>query len=187
MSDRLWMFADETGQDTGGTLFLVALVGVSQEGRQDLTDRFLDLENASGRTGRKWTRSDNRSREAFLEELPGLAELGRFFWRSWGPGKDYERRVAQTVADAAESYPEPRAVLTPIIDGLDPKSRPTIAALLRSRGIRYRSIRVGTRDESEPLLRLADSLAGFLRDLHTGQKYSEPASTRAEAMLERLA
>ncbi len=121
-----------------------------------------------------------------MEGLPGLADLGRFLWRSWGPGKDYERRVAQTVADAAEFYPEPRPVLTPIVDGLDAKARSTIAALLRSRGIRYRSIRVGTRDESEPLLRLADALAGFLRDLTIGQKYPEPASTRAEAMLQRL-
>jgi hypothetical protein len=49
---------------------------------------------------------------------------------------------------------------------------------LRERQINVRKVK-GARDESEPIVRLADAVAGFLRDFLEGQEYAEPLYRKA--------
>jgi len=45
---------------------------------------------------------------------------------------------------------------------------------LKSLHIRYKKVR-GMKEQANPILRLADALAGFLRDYIEGQKYAKEA------------
>ena len=55
------------------------------------------------------------------------------------------------------------------IDGIDKKKAAELTNALRLRGIKLRFVR-GARDESEPLIRLADMWAGCLRGVFSGKK-----------------
>ena len=57
-------------------------------------------------------------------------------------------------------------------DGLNMKERSRISKELHQRGIRRRKLR-GGREESSALLRLADAMAGFIRDYEEGKPYAE--------------
>ena len=57
---------------------------------------------------------------------------------------------------------------TIFIDGINEAEQKLVKRLLKESHIRYRKIR-GPKDESSPLLRLADAVAGFLRDYHEGK------------------
>lgn len=57
-----------------------------------------------------------------------------------------------------------------MIDGLNAKERGRVSKGLKERGIKRRKL-IGGRDESSALLRLADAMAGFLRDYEEGQSY----------------
>jgi len=61
------------------------------------------------------------------------------------------------------------------IDGLNERERERVAKGLRrlaARRILFDKVR-GLRDESSALIRLADALAGFIRDWEEGQPYTE--------------
>ena len=58
------------------------------------------------------------------------------------------------------------------MDGLNKRGVYQFAAGLRKLKIRVKKVR-GVKDESSPLIRLADAIAGFLRDYIEGQKYAK--------------
>ena len=59
-----------------------------------------------------------------------------------------------------------------MIDGLTKKDTEKIRIELRKLKIKYKNIR-GMRDEQSVLLRLADSIAGFVRDYLEKKPYAE--------------
>jgi hypothetical protein len=62
--------------------------------------------------------------------------------------------------------------VTIIIDGLNKKEEDLMRINIRDLGVRYKNIR-GMKDEQSVFLRLADAMAGFVRDYLEGQKYAQ--------------
>ena len=156
------MFLDETGQDTRGRFFLVAALVVDSDKLAEAREQVTALEARSKRT-HKWARTSPARRAVFLEHLGselGLAEA--VFWKSFGLGLSYVEWVAETVAMAAGRL-APYGALTVVLDGGNWSEQERVKAALRLRNLPWRKVS-GGRDEGEPLLRLADSLAGYLRD-----------------------
>ena len=60
---------------------------------------------------------------------------------------------------------------TIVVDGLSGQSIERFKKSLRKLHINARKVR-GVRDESEPLIRLADAVAGFVHDFSEGQTYA---------------
>jgi hypothetical protein len=63
------------------------------------------------------------------------------------------------------------ARITVLVDGLRRSEVRRFKAGLVRRGVRPHRVR-GLREESDPILRLADAVAGFLRDLTEGLPYA---------------
>lgn len=59
---------------------------------------------------------------------------------------------------------------TVFIDGLGKHERRFVAVQLRRRGVHIEKVR-GLRDEADEFIRLADALAGFMRDHLEGESY----------------
>ncbi len=170
MKRRLHMFLDETGQDTRGRLFLVAAVVIASDRLDATRVKVRSLELRSKKT-HKWSRSSRARRAAFLEALDGGMDFTEgVFWRSFGQGLDYVGWVAEMVAAAAGQV-APYDALTVVLDGGNWSEQERVKAALRSRNLPWRKVSEG-RDEGDPLLRLTDSLAGYLRDR---QEASVPA------------
>ena len=65
---KLYAYVDESGQDTQGAMFLVSVV-VAGEARDAARKALQDIERASGKRARKWTRARVRERVAYMNSV----------------------------------------------------------------------------------------------------------------------
>ena len=72
-TQKLYCFVDETGQDTKGDFFLVAVVLKEAEDLQLLQDKLEEIEETS-KKNLKWSRSSFKVREIYLKQLMTLKQ-----------------------------------------------------------------------------------------------------------------
>ncbi len=173
MTSKYYCYADETGQDTNGRFFLVAVVIKESEKIENLEKQLLSLEKSSGKRIAKWRRTDLKAKKLYLNGLLELTELwGSICYSSYENAKNYTPLVSLTIAKALlQKTPDDRIVRI-IIDGLNNKERDVVRSELKKLKIRYDNIR-GMRDESSVFLRLSDAIAGFLREVWEKVPYTK--------------
>src|SRR3954465_8051576 len=71
---KLYAYVDESGQDTLGELFLVAVV-VTGEAREGLRKKLRTIERVSGKQAKKWRKARLTERVAYLQSVFQLSEL----------------------------------------------------------------------------------------------------------------
>lgn len=74
----------------------------------------------------------------------------------------YPHHLAETTQRAVAKVAEPDYKATIIVDGLEGRQKQLFANLIRSMGVRHKTIR-GIRDETDAFIRLADAVCGFVR------------------------
>jgi len=164
-------YVDESGQDTEGAYFIVVVVISDHQSVSELEERLEKIEKETGKQKRKWTGTRFKEKTSYLTEILQIPQLERaIFYMSFYNTKDYTELTTLTLASAilkktSEDY---RAHI--MVDGLNEKERSRISKRLSQRGIRKRKLR-SVRDESSALLRLADTMAGFIRDYEDGKPY----------------
>lgn len=62
---RLYCYADETGLDTGGKMFLVAVVVITRELREVIEHSLEELERKTGKGLLKWKSTDVSRKKAY--------------------------------------------------------------------------------------------------------------------------
>jgi Protein of unknown function (DUF3800) len=161
---KFYCYLDETGQDTAGGLFVVAAVITGAE-RESLRDLLRHMEQASGKGYKKWTKATRRQRQAYMERVVQAVVLrGRLFYARFSQTTDYLPCVLHTVARALTTVAAGQQYhATVLIDGLRREERQRVGRGLRQLGVAAKKIR-GLRDESDEFIRLADAVAGFVRD-----------------------
>lgn len=164
---KLYCYVDETGQDTEGRLYIVATVVVGNE-RDSLNDFLGEAEAKSGKTRRKWTHSRDKERHQYIELALVPKKLkGKIFYKVYKDSKAYEDLMVLVIGRAINIYTSTRDIAdykaTIVIDGLQDRVQKRVTKSLRQLGIKMRKV-VGGRDESSPLLRLADNLVGMIRE-----------------------
>lgn len=149
-----------------------------------ITEAFLGLERSSDRTGRKWVRTNETRKSRFLDSLGPILKTARpNIWKVNALQGDWVAHTARTVAGAGLELPK-LSFGFKSTGSIRPSAM--LCAEFSERNLVYRRI-VGGRDESEPLLRLADSLAGFLADLRKGKPYAAAHWARLKGYFEELA
>ncbi|ETX02304.1 MAG: hypothetical protein ETSY1_04140 [Candidatus Entotheonella factor] len=157
------LYVDETGQDTKGQLFIVSVVVIRGE-RDPLQQALQGIERSSRKHDKKWTKSRPAEREAYMRSVLNLEALrGSLFYALHRSTSDYANVTIQSTAQALLSRIEPPDQATVLVDGLPRSERRRFAQGLRSQSIAVDKVR-GVRDESDILIRLADALAGFVRN-----------------------
>ena len=68
MTTKLYCYVDETGQDTGGKVYIVSVVVTGQE-REQLLKLLEDFEKDSGKGNRKWHKSRHQVRLDYLRQV----------------------------------------------------------------------------------------------------------------------
>lgn len=79
--NKLYAYVDESGQDTKGALFLVAVVIAGAE-RDVLRRRLAEIERATGKRERKWTKTPRDEQVRYLEMIIAVPELARRLYYS---------------------------------------------------------------------------------------------------------
>lgn len=155
---------DESGQDTSGKIFIVAIVVVGLD-REKTRAILKDIEKASGKKERKWTRSTPVQRIKYLENVfSHLPDTIHYYCANHARTRAYHDLTVTTTAAAIQyagnSLPYHAVVF---VDGLKRTERNRFGSDLRKLGVRIYKVR-GIRDQSDEFIRLADAVAGLARD-----------------------
>ena len=171
---KLYCYADETGPDTKGKMFLVAVVITTSELREIIERNLENLEEKSGKGIIKWRLTSIPKKKSYLLGILGIGNLqGSLFYALYKDTKDYFKLIAKTLAKAVIAVSGDRDYQATIyIDGLRKTEITQVVKFLSVEGIKRRKVK-GLRDESSAYIRLADALAGFFRDYEEGKSYAK--------------
>lgn len=169
MPEKIYLYVDETGQDTGGRLFIVGIVTTGQD-----NDTYrATCEAIEALTGKesKWTKTAYPKRIDYIGRV--LHEplfSGRLFFAIYQNTRRYTETTTETIGRVLISLGAESARAMVFIDALPkPLAREVILGLRRS-GVHVDKVRGVAKDENEALIRLADALCGLVRAAFENQE-----------------
>jgi len=170
---RLYCYADETGPDTKGEFFLVSVVALEGELREAAEASLERIETRTKKYNQKWGGTKHDIRLDYLRDILQVKQLfGSIFYATYRGQTNYISLIAQTIIKVIRFKAYGNYQATIIIDGINEAEQKRVSRLLKESHIRYNKVR-GPKDESTALLRLADAMAGFLRDYHERKDYTD--------------
>ena len=162
---RVDIYVDESGQDTRGKLFIVAVVAV--EDSDESRGRCESFEKSSGKGKVKWRSAQKEKRLAYLRAIISDAASSRttLFYSVFRQTTDYDSATIDGVAKAIRKLRAPGSRVYVYVDGLSKAKCHVYKTRLRQLSCPVKKVsRIG-KDENEPLVRLADALAGASAEL----------------------
>lgn len=175
---KLYCYVDETGQDTKGELFLVSIV--ITENDYEVLEKILDeIERKSQKGKDKWSGSSIKRRLAYLELIIDNKQFrDKIRYAHYHDSKAYQELTIQATAKAILERANDNYEATVLIDGLGRTERWVVASGLRRLHVKVRKVR-GMNDQSSSIMRLADTMAGFIRSCIEGNKRFIPLYEKA--------
>ncbi len=167
---KLYCYVDENGQDTRGDLFIVSVV-VTEENRDELLNLCEKLEEVSGKKKDKWGGAKHDKRMRYISHIFADDRFkGLLRYEVFKNTKDYDTSTVTAIVSSVK-WDKPTGKYTTMVyvDGLSKTKRQEYGARLRHLGLPVRRIRAVRKDETNALTRLADSIAGFVRDAIDGK------------------
>jgi hypothetical protein len=162
---KLYCYVDESGQDTKGGLFIVAII-VLEKDRELLLSFCEEVERRSGKGKFKWGKAKHDLRMQYLRQIFSDDRFkGNLRYSLFRESTDYDAVTVMGIAKAIYwSKLSGKYTSLVYIDGLSKTKRREYSVQLRRLGLRIHQVRGIARDESNALTRLADAIAGFVRD-----------------------
>jgi hypothetical protein len=146
LTDKYFFYVDETGQDTEGTLFIVAPVITPAE-RQELYPLCEQAEVESQKGRRKWTKSSPDRRLAYVQRILTSPLLKKkIFYAIYLAENDYTQATLRTIVQAHIIAVTPESEVTIFIDGLPRSIERMMGLRLRRAGLPVKKVR-GLNDE----------------------------------------
>lgn len=159
---KLYCYFDESGQDAGSEFFVVVVI-VSDEDQAVLKEQIINVEKESGTNMLKWHKTRHDRRIYYLNLLMqrkiAAGEVYTAHYKKPLPFFFPMIEIIERAIKKAAKYPYSAKIY---VDGIDKSKAKALTNALRIRGISLRMVK-SRRDESEPLIRLADMWAGCLR------------------------
>ncbi len=176
---RVDLYVDESGQDTRGKLFVVAIVAI--ENSDEFRQYCESVEVSSGKGKVKWRSAEKKRRLAYLRTvISGAASLGvTLFYNISRRTIDYDSATIDGVAKAIRWLKAPGSRVYVYVDGLSKSKCHVYKNRLRRLSCPVKKVIRVAKDENEPLVRLADALAGAsaelekYRDSELGELFSQ--------------
>lgn len=141
LKQKLYCYVDETGQDTEGKLFLVAIVLKNIQDLESLEKKLENIEERTSKKQAKWKKISWKLKSKYLEELINIKELqNSIFFSIYENTKEYSALTSLTVAKAVLAKGDQDYTVTVIIDGLNGKERDIVRDQLKKLKIKYNKI-----------------------------------------------
>lgn len=173
-SHKLYCYIDETGQDTLGEFFIVAII-VTDSGQRELEKKLEAIETSTGKKT-KWMKTRDKIRTDYANALVNQELPAMIFVKNFVPGKPgFDELEVLATAQALNVYREENTIAndnyraTIIVDGLSKTMAVHMGSEFRKLGVKTRKV-IGQRDESNAIIRLADAIAGLVREAHEGRQ-----------------
>jgi hypothetical protein len=175
---KLYCYVDETGQDTASNVFIVVAV-LSDRDQENLRAALIAIEQQAGVGRSKWHDAKPARRlryiELVLERKVGQEEV---FFGSYPKPLPYLLPMIEVLEHAIKANAAPSYTARVFVDGIDRKKAAELTNALRLHGVFLEMVR-GRRDESEPIIRLADMWAGCIRRALSGKAEERALLQRA--------
>ena len=155
---------DESRQRVGGEWFIVAGVAVEDSDKFRQLCEALEITSNKGKV--KWGKAEKNNRLAYLRALISDERFREILLFSY-VFRDTKNYVGATIRgiDLAVANLQPSgSAVSVYVDGLVKTQYREYQVRLRKFGCHVEKVR-GGKDENEPLIRLADAVAGATRDL----------------------
>jgi hypothetical protein len=184
---KLYCYVDESGPDTFAQpnrrhIFVVGVV-VTDQSRDALSQACEDYEQASGKGKFKWNNAERSRRLRYMHLIlhdPRFHHVLCFSIFNHITKKDFDVSTVRGIAWAALLRPlDSPFVIQVYVDGLAKKKRSEYRQGLKRLGVPVGEVKGIPREESSPLTRLADAMAGMVRDAVLDE------DTDAKEMLDR--
>lgn len=177
-SKKLYAYVDESGQDTRGEIFLVSVIVVGEQ-RDELRKLLREIEKGSGKANRKWTRTARSRREIFMRRVIESNKFnGLIHAAHYCESRYYMDLTVLSTAWAILDHADRSYQAIVYVDGLNQTQRDHFTRGLRSLHVKTRRAR-GLKDEADEFIRLADAVAGFVRDGIGGDSLMKPLYKKA--------
>lgn len=165
VKQKLYCYVDESGQDTKGDIFIVSIVVTGKE-RDDLLRVCEDIEEKSGKGKFKWGKAEHNRRMDYMRRIfSSKIFKGKLRYTVYKEQVNYDMATIMGIAKAVH-FKEPKEYTTLVyVDGLSKNKRQEYGSELRKLGVPTRKVQGVTKDENNSLTRLADAIAGFVRDV----------------------
>ena len=159
---KLYCYVDETGQDTATEFFVVVAV-VNDKDQTLLRAKLRQIETTAKIGQRKWHKADVEKRKYFLQlAIKENIGSGEIYYGRYSKPLPYFLPMLDVLEKAIRDKAREKYRAIVYVDGIDKKKAAELTNALRLRGIKLEFVR-SARDESEPLIRLADRWAGCIR------------------------
>lgn len=178
MRQRIYCYVDESGQDVKSDYFIVVAVANDQN-QENLRNQLLKIETETKIGIRKWHKSSSPRKYQFLVKLIDMNILGGdiFFGRYRKP-LPYFLPTLEVLGQAIKIKAKKDYSCIVYIDGIDRKKAKELTNALRFKGIKLSLVK-SCRDESEPIIRLADRWAGCIRGAQLDNKKDKNLTRKA--------
>ena len=178
---KLYCYVDESGQETGGRVFIVGVVAVPDDLHHDLLHRIEGIEREVNKR-KKWGKSERPVNHSYMRRvIDENAFRGRMFYGIFHEAdisKQGDLRMKANIVSAIVHMFNPDARVVVFIDGEQKRPAVVIGAILRAMRIRVEHVRTIRREETSALSRLADAICGLISDVshnNDAQKLFEKA------------
>lgn len=166
---KIYCYVDESGQDVGSAFFVVVVV-ISFQDQGILRQELTEIEKVAKTGGRKWHKSRSERRMKYLRmALERKIGKGDVFFGRYKKPLPYFLPILEMLEKAIKKKARGMYKARVYIDGIDHKKASELTNALRLRSISLEHIK-SRRDESEPLIRLADMWAGCVRGALLGHR-----------------
>lgn len=165
IKNRINLYVDESGQDTRGKLFVVAIVAV--ENSDSLSHQCEAFEKTSGKGKVKWRSAERKRRYAYLKTvISDASNLGlTLFYNVFRQTTDYDSATIDGIAKTIRRLRVPGSHLYVYVDGLAKSKCHVYKTRLRQQSCPVKKVSSVRKDENDPIIRLADALAGATAEL----------------------
>ena len=163
------LFVDESGQDTRGELFVVAMVAVENSG--EFRAYCESLEQSSGKGKVKSRKAQKKRRLNYLRSIMLHSSSYKFklFYSVFRGTTDYDSATIDGITKAIRRLCAPGSDIYVYVDGLAKSKCYAYKTRLRQLSCPVKKVS-SKEDEKDSLIRLADALAGASANL---EKYQE--------------
>jgi hypothetical protein len=163
--ERVYIYTDESNDPHGGILSIAGLALTDHVWA--VRNKLLKIEELSGKDSRDWHKTKEvKTRVRYLELVVEVEELaGRLFFQTHPhPVNSFDATV-ETLSNAILEFGAGRQCVT-IHEGFTGATRLKLQKALRA--LEHNAVVDSGSIRNEPRVRLADSLAGFCRLMHSG-------------------
>src|SRR3989344_7244377 len=177
---KLYCYVDESGQDAKSEIFVIFAV-VTAKDQDIIRKKLIDIEREAKTNKLKWhkTRHDRRLKYLTLV-LDRKIASGEVYTAHYKKPIPYFFPIIDLLEKAIKDAISVTYKARIYVDGIDKQKAKQLTNALRASGISLRMVK-SRRDESEPIIRLADMWAGCIRSSLLGHEKAKQIVEQAKS------